>query len=326
MISIIVPVYNVEKYVEKCIFSLIDQTFKNIEIIIVNDGSTDGSLEICDNLKAIDSRIKIINQENKGLSGARNTGIQAAKGEFLAFVDSDDWVEPNYIELLHSNLVKYDADISICEYTYKYDSESHIKDKQRYNDRRIVELDRENAIFLLILDDFVQNHTCTKMFKACLFSDLKFPRDIYFEDVYLMPYLFLKANKIIKVNLPLYNYLQRVNSITSSSKRNPKKDLDYLQSFHNQYEIFKENYGGSRLIGEVDRKMLDVFYRFKKILITEYEGYARDKYLVKLECFINENLVKFFSGRKDRIGFKYFKIYLSIHHPAVFKIYLKIKK
>ena len=121
-ISVIVPIYKVEKYLRRCIDSIINQTFKNIEIILVNDGSPDNCPKICEEYKNKDNRIIIINQENQGLSVARNSGIRIARGQYLVFIDSDDYIEEDMIEYLYEGIVKYDVDISCCGYVAVYDN------------------------------------------------------------------------------------------------------------------------------------------------------------------------------------------------------------
>lgn len=119
LISVIVPIYNTSKYLSKCIDSIINQTYKNLEIILVNDGSTDNSLDICNKYKLIDSRIIIINKDNGGLSSAKNIGLDNHKGRYIAFIDSDDYVDNNFIGELYNNLISTNSDISLCNYYLK---------------------------------------------------------------------------------------------------------------------------------------------------------------------------------------------------------------
>ena len=116
LISIIVPVYNVEQYLDDCLISIINQTYKNIEIILIDDGSTDKSGKICDEYAKKDSRIIVIHKENGGVSSARNAGLRIAKGAYIGFVDPDDWIAEDMYEVLYSNAKKYDADVSVCKY------------------------------------------------------------------------------------------------------------------------------------------------------------------------------------------------------------------
>lgn len=130
LISIIVPVYNVEKYLEHCLNSIINQTYKNLEIILVNDGSTDNSLEICESFKQKDSRIKIITKGNGGLSSARNEGLKIAKGNYISFVDSDDWIDADFIKALYNNLISTDSDMSTCEFIRETEPSQFVETKK----------------------------------------------------------------------------------------------------------------------------------------------------------------------------------------------------
>ena len=119
-VSIIVPIYKVEKYLNRCIDSILNQTYKNIEVILVDDGSPDRCGAICDNYSKIDKRIKVIHKKNEGLAEARNAGIKIATGEYISFVDSDDFINKNMYKVLYENAIKYDADISMCQFKYIY--------------------------------------------------------------------------------------------------------------------------------------------------------------------------------------------------------------
>ena len=126
LISIIIPVYNVSKYLDKCVKSILLQTYSNLEIILVNDGSTDGSGVLCDELKKTDKRICVIHKPNGGLSDARNAGLDIATGDYIGFVDSDDYVEPDMFQILLENAMKYDADVSGCRYAEVYEDGNRI--------------------------------------------------------------------------------------------------------------------------------------------------------------------------------------------------------
>ena len=149
LISIVIPAYNVENYLDKCLESVVKQTYLNIEIIIVNDGSTDNTLNKCIKWSEIDKRIKYITQKNAGLSAARNTGIRHANGEYIMFIDSDDFVKNNMVEVLYKNLVNTKSDISICNRYYYYESNGNIK--LRYPDKNTIKvMDKLTALEQLI--------------------------------------------------------------------------------------------------------------------------------------------------------------------------------
>ena len=202
-VSIIIPVYNIEKYVAKCLDSVTNQSYPNLEIIIVDDGSTDNSLKICKEYQKKDKRIKIIHQENKGLSGARNRGFKESTGDFIWFVDGDDYIEYNSLEVIKSYLKK--NDIIVFNYK-KINGKKELKIKNKKNDENI------NIRYML---------SCVtawnKVFKREILEGESFPEGYIYEDIYLIPSLGLKTSKIIFIDEYLYNYVNREHSITNSN-------------------------------------------------------------------------------------------------------------
>lgn len=152
LISIIIPVYNAERYLENCLNSVINQTYSKLEIILVNDGSTDNSVEICEKYEKKDNRIKVFNQQNKGGAAARNFGILNSKGKFISFIDSDDWVDNRYIEILYNNIVNLKADLSVCGYQ-EVSNKSDIDIKYSIN-ADVKELNKKQAYELLVDNEF----------------------------------------------------------------------------------------------------------------------------------------------------------------------------
>ncbi len=231
MISVIIPIYNVEKYLTKCIESVINQTYKNLEIILVNDGSTDNSKEIIDKYSSIDSRIKVINKKNGGLSDARNVGIELAKGEYITFLDSDDWIELNMYEKLYKYIKQENADIVQCSYQKVYDEEvNNQKNKEEVNI-----MSGEKSLYNLGEKTVV---VWNKIYKRELFNDIRFPKGKYHEDEFTIYKVLYKANKIVDLNLPLVYYRQREDSIMNS-KFNLKR-LDALEAFNERLAFYKE--------------------------------------------------------------------------------------
>ena len=229
LISIIVPVYNVEKYIDKCINSIINQTYKNIEIIIVDDGSKDNSGIICDKLKEKDNRIKVIHKENGGLSDARNSGLKIAKGEYIGFVDSDDYIKEDMFETLYNLSKKYNSEISIISY-YEIYKEKIISVR---DSKKIEELSKIDAIKELLIDTKIQSYAWNKLFRRNLFNDIKFPTNKNFEDIATTLLLFEKANKVVLLEDPKYYYVRRDDSIVG--KRNYKTYKDYLDVIYDKY-------------------------------------------------------------------------------------------
>ena len=219
-ISVVVPVYNTSKYLRKCLDSLVNQTFKDIEIICVNDGSTDSSLSILQEYKAKYNSIKIISQENQGLSSARNTGIEAACGEYIVFVDSDDWVDLDYFEKLYKRAKNCDADISLGDFIRK----GKFKHKIRLKLNKEEEFVGDNEKFY---GSQFYHFPCVwnKIYKTSKFNDLRFIEGIYFEDGPYTIQALHRANKVVTCcNTYLY-YFVNPNSIVKTLNKKKEQDM-----------------------------------------------------------------------------------------------------
>ncbi len=208
LISVIVPVYKVEQYLEKCVDSILAQTYTNLEIILVDDGSPDDCGKICDAYADQDSRIKVIHKENGGVSEARNTGLDIAKGEYIGFVDSDDWIEPNMYEDMLNAVHEYQADMSICCV------EKIRKDKviaQDIGHTRVYS--RQKALYELICDRKVTSFSVNKLFHKDLFQNLQFQKGkSLFEDTLFMYQILEKITRAVHLNELCYHYLRRDDS------------------------------------------------------------------------------------------------------------------
>lgn len=216
IVSVIVPVYHVEKYLKKCVDSIINQTYKNLEIILVDDGSPDNCPKICDNYALKDNRIKVIHKVNGGLSDARNAGIDAASGDYLMFVDSDDFIEPEMIEVLYNALFDNDATMSICNYKLVYENPDDYVDDDVSPIKDGIISGKE-----LISDLFFNKYwhwviAVCKLYRKELFDNVHFPLDRQHEDQYIFHKIVLQCEKIACVSVPMYNYLQRCGSIMHS--------------------------------------------------------------------------------------------------------------
>ena len=219
-ITVIVPVYNVESYLRKCLDSIIAQTYKNIEIIVVNDGSTDASGEICKEFSEMDHRIIYIEQENAGLSAARNTGLENMSGDYVTFVDSDDWIELDYVEILYKKITEYQADIAVGNYYSFNESEGmfyfHISGDSYYE--RVYDNVSifENLYESQEMKSFALISAWGKLYKAGLFEQLRFDIGKLGEDGYLNQKIYLLAEKIVYIHNGIYSYRIRNNSLSRS--------------------------------------------------------------------------------------------------------------
>lgn len=241
LISIVVPVYNVEKYLKKCILSLCNQTYENIEILLIDDGSTDNSAIICDEAEKNDDRIKVLHKTNQGLSSARNEGIKLASGNFIAFVDSDDYIENDMMELLYKNIMMYDAEISACGYIMLYNDRNVVIS----NNNKVVVYKKIEALEKMFLKNDIGMIFCNKLFKKDLFENIEFPLYKNFEDINTMYKIINKADKIVYDPSPKYYYLQRNDSINGRNFKNKKfnnKIYDLYDATCEVYEFIKKYY------------------------------------------------------------------------------------
>jgi len=224
-ISIIIPVYNVEKYLKRCIDSVLRQTLSDIEIILVDDGSTDSSGEMCDNFAKEDTRIKVIHKKNGGLSSARNEGLKYATADLVGFIDSDDWITTDMYEYLYNLQQKNDADIVSCNYILAYDYQTKIK-KQKIKEfvfRRDEAL--KNYMKMGVFERINDYSAWKKVYKKKLFSDVEFPIGMLFEDIVTNFRLIQKCSKYVYSTKVCYFYFQNSVSITRNQYSKKHNDL-----------------------------------------------------------------------------------------------------
>ena len=214
LISVIIPVYNVEKYVERCVESVLHQTYKNIEVILVDDGSTDCSGEICDSLAKKDKRIIVVHQNNQGLGPARNTGLNRIKGEYVSFVDSDDWIHSQTYEVLLAELIFNQCEIATCGRIVNDNG----KKQYVYCMKKGIVLEREDALKFFLLQRNINMSACDKLYKASLFDDIRFPgKHLVSEDIVPIYRAIDKSKRIVLTGKPFYNYCLRDNSLSKKS-------------------------------------------------------------------------------------------------------------
>lgn len=213
LVSVIVPVYKVENYLRKCVDSIIRQTYKNLEIILVDDGSPDGCPKICDDYAVIDSRIRVIHKTNGGLSDARNAGIEVATGEWIAFIDSDDWVDDRFIATLLEAAITTDSDLAICAYSKVYENGTTIPAVNGEQEKILSSLEAIRDLFTRRTYGGVMSWN--KLYKRNIFIDngIEFPYGKVHEDNFTTYKTYFFANKIVYIDTPLVFYLQRRDSI-----------------------------------------------------------------------------------------------------------------
>lgn len=301
LISVIVPVYNVERFLPQCIESICNQTYKNLEIILVDDGSSDCSAKICDDYAALDRRIKVIHKKNGGQGLARNVGIKEAVGRYIAFVDADDTVLPQMYEILYLNLQTSNADISACTRMQimendmtpdvSYDVENELKNIRIYSGREATkELLQGHWVF--------KNAVWEKIYKREIFDELSF-RSVYAEDREIMYKLLYKAESIVYTDLKLYCYRQR-NGSTMLSNWNDYKDNAVYEQDEECIKFFEER-GDSELRDaaiywhifwgiENYRRLRKENSKYIRRLKNEIRPYARMNYLLTTDYPIRRKI------------------------------------
>lgn len=235
IVSVIIPIYNVEKYLENCVDSVIRQTFQNIQIILVNDGSTDSCGRICDEYAQKDKRVIVVHKDNGGLSDARNAGLLLAKGAFILYLDSDDYLVPNAIEILVRMQEKTDADIVLGNFYYTYSDHESLANAWCQADRV---LDNKQAMEALI-DGRIETFAWGKLLCKEIAEKYQFPKGKIFEDHYWTHFVFSDADVIALVALPLVHYRQRENSISFTVDM---KRLDILDGWMNRKAFLEQRY------------------------------------------------------------------------------------
>lgn len=295
MISVIVPVYNVEKYLKRCVDSIFNQTYKDFEIILVDDGSNDSSGEICDKYDKNNKNVRVIHQNNIGLSGARNTGIKYSKGEYLTFIDSDDYIDGKYLEILYGNLIKCDADISCCDYLRtSADSEKAVYSK------KCIALKNDDSIKFYLEKDIVSD--CGKLYKKELFNSIKFPVGKINEDISTIFKVFMNVKRVTWNDSKLYFYYRNLESITTSCFK--LKNLDLLDA-RRECLILSKKY--DPVIQKLAQFRLDKSY-FQLLGMIAYYGVSPDIDVQQFSKIKNDLVAKFKDTFMDMLFSKYIPI------------------
>ena len=271
LISIVIPVYKVEKYLEKCVESVINQTYKNLEILLVNDGSPDNCPKICDEYAQKDNRIKVIHKENGGLSDARNAGIDVATGKYITFIDSDDYISNDYVEYMYNLAQKHNAQIATCEFEIVY-----LEDELK-NDSEYIE-----DIEVLTPRDFFYNMLFAKRSDVTeieLFKGIRYPKGVVYEDTATTYKLIEKCNKIATGNKKCYFYFTRPNSISKISGFN-SNELDYIKNTNEMLDYLRNKYPD--LEQAIDRFDLYANFRILRLLLfTKPRNKKKEKEILK---------------------------------------------
>ncbi len=311
MISVIVPVYNVQPYLRKCLDSIIDQTYKDLEILIIDDGSTDGSGEICDEYKK-DERVKVFHTQNRGLSCARNLGLDEAQGEWIGFVDSDDWIESDMYEVLLDRALETGADVAECGVRREKPKFFGYK-RFKFSDQVLTGQEAVNALMHHELSSAVWN----KLYKKECFEHIWFPENRVFEEIATTFHLLMRAKCVCSISEPYYHYVQRENSL--SNQHDMKNLVDYWRANKERYDALIDQVdeeGKSELLRLCAVGAVRAWVYYSCCKVDEREEYKVD--VLEMNFFVKQFIPIFgYSGWEIglRIGvvFPHFFNSLSFH-------------
>lgn len=310
-ISIVVPVYKVEAFLEASINSIINQTYPNLEIILVDDGSPDKCAQICDELATKDDRIKVIHKENGGVSSARNAGLDMVTGDYIMFVDSDDTINPQMVEILYNILVEMNADVSMCSWK-KVNDIHHPKDKIYVTDKHSCVVFENNEVFDLLYNKKVPMIAAVwaKLYKKDIFDSIRFPLGKIHEDEATIHQILNECNKAVYVDYTMYNNTQRENSITSAAFNMNR--LNALIALQQRIDFVKEK--------KLD--FLDVtINQYVKISILYYYMSKWANFEEEVLNNIEKEISKYYQlGYGGKLAKMFFK------HPKILGFVLKIRQ
>ncbi len=285
-ISVVVPVYKVEPYLDRCVQSIVDQTYKNLEIVLVDDGSPDNCPAMCDAWAERDSRVRVIHKNNGGLSDARNAGMALATGEYIAFIDSDDWIAPEMLEKLADALQRDDSDIAACTVQMVWEDD---RPNELLTVQRSCVLDREEAQRALLRETLLKQPVWYKLYRRETIKGISFEVGKYHEDVYWSYQAVGKARRVSLIDYVGYCYFQRSGSIMGEGYS--LRRLDAIEAYERRYRYLKEHFPA-----------LEQEARLSVIGNCIYHGQMALKYLPLSE---REDAMRYLNEVKDRYPIKH---------------------
>ncbi|MDN4526725.1 glycosyltransferase family 2 protein [Fictibacillus fluitans] len=319
-VSMVIPIYKVEKYIHRCVKSVLGQTYTNLEVILVNDGSPDQCGKIADEYQKKDPRVKVIHKENGGLSDARNAGMKLVTGDYTLFVDSDDWLDTNMVKVLVNYMLKYKADAVQAAFFYAHDD--HLLYDNRYyaEDDPPILFNRNSLMKELVINEKVKNFAWGKLFKTSMINDLPFKKGVLFEDVFWTHLVMDRIQRYVMIHQPLYYYYQREDSIVSSYS---PKNLDIIKGLKERHEFIEKKYSDLKL---ESYKLLLKTSIIHYWLLMMNNSKDKDKYFRKMiHGDVKLNYSHFFEAVKEDKDLRY-QLFLFSIHPNVNMLYVLLKK
>jgi len=319
-VSVVVPIYKVEKYIHRCVESISEQTYQNIEIILVNDGSPDNCGQIIDEYAKKDNRMKVIHKKNGGLSDARNKGMEYVTGEYTLFVDSDDWIERNMIETLIKISLGAQADVVQSAFYYAF------HDYLLYDNRYFSKIDsntllnNKELMYELVCNEKVKNFAWGKLYKTDLIKDIPFKKGVLFEDVFWAHHVMQQVHTYVITHTPMYYYFQRSESIVSNYSLRNLDIIEGLKERHNFIEKYYEN-----LVNESFTVILTNCLIHYNLLLMNHGIDSKGIYKKRIESYIKMHYKDFLVAVQENKELK-MQLQLFKFNPKLNFCFLALRK
>jgi len=319
-VSVIVPVYKVEKYIHRCVESILNQTYTNLEVILVNDGSPDNCGEIIDSYQEQDHRVKALHKKNGGLSDARNFGMKSATGKFTMFVDSDDWLDTKMIATMVEYSQKFESDIVQSTFYYAYDDKLLIDNRYVQQGNEPICLDNQTLMYELVKNERVKNFAWGKLYKTEIIKDIPFKKGVLFEDVFWAHQVMHKVNRYLLLLQPFYYYYQRDDSIVATYTLN---NLDMIKGLKERHRFIEKFY--KDLTNDSYQLILKTCLIHYNLLLMNRKKAHMDMHRKNIELYIRNNYQAFKEAVKNDRGLKS-QLYLFNLHPYLNILFLGLIK
>ncbi|MGP4106341.1 glycosyltransferase family 2 protein [Virgibacillus sp. L01] len=319
-VSVIVPIYKVEKYIHRCIESILNQTYFNLEVILVDDGSPDNCGAIAANYKKSDPRIKVIHKENGGLSDARNHGMKHATGEFTMFVDSDDWLENNMVENLINCSLAYQADVVQSAFYYAHNDKLLLDNRHHHKNDTPTQLDNRKLMYELVINERVKNFAWGKLYKTKLINDIPFQKGVLFEDVFWAHQVMHRVEKFVLLHKPLYYYYHRDDSIVATYT---PRNLDLIMGLKERHLFIEKFHQG--LTDESYKAILKMSFIHYNLLLFNREKDKNGVHRKEIQSYITDNYKELRRAVIDDKALKK-QLYLFSLHPYLNVLFPGVRK
>jgi glycosyltransferase involved in cell wall biosynthesis len=315
-VSVVVPIYKVEKYLSRCLESILAQTYKNLEIVLVDDGSPDKCGYIAKSYANSDNRITVLQKENGGLSDARNYGIKYVTGDYTLFVDSDDWLDPKMIENMVRVSEKFEADVVQSAFYYAYDDYLLFDSRVFVIEAPPIVYDNKLVMTQLVINEKVKNFAWGKLYKTVIIKDIPFKKGVLFEDVFWAHKVMQRVNKFVSINEPLYYYYQRGDSIVSTYT---PRHLDIIKGLKERHQFIEEHY--KDLIDESYKMLLKTNLIHYNLLFKIRDKDRKGQHRKEIQRYIINNYSKLKNSVRDE---KIIKMQLILFrlHPYLNVLYI----